>query len=110
MSNHEAKADDIGHRKHGASAAATFTPLCDETRVIVDTATAAHHLNRRPQTLRIWACLENGPLRPVRVSGRLGWRVDEIRRLLGVVTADVACPAPASSASDWSAARTAARS
>ena len=31
----------------------TFPPLDSETRAGVDTATAAHHLNREPQTLRI---------------------------------------------------------
>lgn len=28
--------------------------------------------------------MENGPLRPIRVHGRLAWPVAEIRRLLGV--------------------------
>lgn len=59
-------------------------PLEAETRAYVDTATAAHHLNRRPQTLRIWAMREDGPLRPIRVNGRLGWAVADIRRVLGV--------------------------
>ena len=62
----------------------TFTPLALETRPAVDTAAAAHYLSRRPQTLRAWACLENGPLRPIRICGRLAWPVAEIRRLLGV--------------------------
>jgi hypothetical protein len=57
-------------------------PLEAETRAFVDTATAAHHLNRRPQTLRGWACHEDGPLRPVRVNGRLAWSVADIRRVL----------------------------
>ena len=61
-----------------------FVSLELETRAAVDTTTAAHHLNRRPQTLRGWACHENGPLRPLRVNGRLAWRTVEIRRLLGV--------------------------
>lgn len=61
-----------------------FPPLHLETRPAVDTATAAYHLNRRPQTLRAWACKENGPLRPVRVHGRLAWSVSDIVRLLGV--------------------------
>lgn len=61
-----------------------FAPLEFETRAAVDTACAAFHLNRRPQTLRVWACLENGPLRPVRVHGRLHWPVAELRRVLGV--------------------------
>lgn len=64
--------------------APTFTPLALEQRPAVDTAAAAHYLSRRPQTLRGWACLENGPLRPTRINGRLAWNVAEIRRLLGV--------------------------
>lgn len=53
-------------------------------RPAVDTAAAAHYLNRRPQTLRGWACSEDGPLRPMRINGRLAWLVADIRRLLGV--------------------------
>ena len=60
-----------------------FISLDRETRFSVDTATAAFHCNRRPQTLRSWACLENGPLRPIRINGRLAWSVSELRRLLG---------------------------
>jgi len=62
----------------------SFTPLALETRPAVDTAAAAHYLSRRPQTLRGWACLENGPLRPIRINGRLAWNVSQIRALLGV--------------------------
>ena len=61
-----------------------FVPLDAENRTAVDTKTAAYHLNRAQQTLRIWACFENGPLRPLRVNGRLAWPVADIRRLLGV--------------------------
>ena len=64
--------------------AAVPPPLDRETRVAVDTATAAYHLNRQPQTLRGWACHEDGPLRPVRVHGRLAWPVAELRRVLGL--------------------------
>ncbi|NIE64109.1 helix-turn-helix domain-containing protein [Burkholderia sp. Ax-1719] len=46
------------------------------------TEEAAAALNRRPQTLRKWACLENGPIRPVRICGRLAWRISDIQRLL----------------------------
>jgi hypothetical protein len=63
---------------------AAFVSLERETRAVVDTACAAYHLNRQPQTLRAWACLENGPLRPVRVHGRLAWPVAELRRVLQV--------------------------
>ena len=64
------------------SKACDFSPLELITRPTVPTADAAHYLNRRPQTLRAWACLENGPLRPVRICGRLAWKVSEIRALL----------------------------
>lgn len=59
-----------------------FPPLDQETRSHVETACAAFHLIRKEQTLRAWACLENGPLRPVRVNGRLAWEVAAIKRLL----------------------------
>lgn len=61
-----------------------FPSLDCETRTSVDTETAAFHLNRRPQTLRGWACNEDGPLRPRRINGRLAWPVAELRRVLGV--------------------------
>ncbi len=69
---------------HWEKKAPTFAPLDHETRAAVDTETAAFHLNREPQTLRVWACKENGPLRPLRVNGRLAWPTAELRRLLGV--------------------------
>ena len=67
-----------------AHAPQQFTPLALETRPAVDTAAAAHYLSRRPQTLRGWACLENGPLRPIRINGRLAWPTAAIKQLLGV--------------------------
>ncbi|MFZ2652775.1 MAG: hypothetical protein WA210_21965 [Burkholderiaceae bacterium] len=63
---------------------ADFVPLDRETRACVDTATAAYHLNRQPQTLRGHACREVGPIRPLRINGRLAWPVAELRRVLGV--------------------------
>lgn len=64
--------------------ATPFPPLESVTRPTVETAAAAFYLNRKPQTCRVWACRENGPLRPLRVNGRLAWPVAELRRLLGV--------------------------
>ena len=58
--------------------------LSEEKRSAVPTSDAAFHLSRAQQTLRIWACRENGPLRPLRIQGRLAWPVADIRRLLGV--------------------------
>lgn len=68
-----------------ATAPQQFPTLESVTRPTVDTAAAAYYLNRRPQTLRIWACYETaGPLRPMRINGRLAWPVSELRRVLGV--------------------------
>ena len=61
-----------------------FPDLRTETRTHVPTAIAAHWLTRAEQTMRGWASSEAGPIRPIRVSGRLAWPVSEIRRLLGV--------------------------
>lgn len=63
-----------------------FPPLELENRPTVTTEAAAHYLNRRPQTLRGWACAETYPdgLRPVRINGRLAWPVDGIKAVLGV--------------------------
>ncbi len=49
---------------------------------ILPTHEAAPLINRSPQTLRKWACLENGPIRPIRIHGRLAWRVADIQKLL----------------------------
>ena len=61
----------------------SIIPLAQETRATLPTAEAARHLNRAPQTMRIWAMREH-PIKPLRVNGRLAWRTDDIRRLLGV--------------------------
>lgn len=60
----------------------TYPSLELETRSHVDTACAAFHVIRKEQTLRAWACLENGPIRPIRINGRLAWPVAAIRALL----------------------------
>ena len=67
-------------------AASTFQPvaLVLETRTALPTNEAAFHMNRAQQTMRLWAMREDGPLRPMRINGRLAWPVSEIKRLLGV--------------------------
>ncbi len=65
--------------------AAQFCPLEQVTRPSLTTAEAAHYLNRKPQTLRAWACMEHGPLRPLRINGRLAWPCAAIRALLAGV-------------------------
>jgi hypothetical protein len=49
---------------------------------VLPTNEAAASINRRPQTLRRWACLEDGPIRPIRINGRLAWRVVDLRGLM----------------------------
>jgi hypothetical protein len=61
-----------------------FLPLELVTAVTVNTDQAAYHLNRKSQTLRAWACLENGPIKPLRIHSRLAWRVSDLKTLLGV--------------------------
>ena len=51
-------------------------------RDTLTTREAAPTINRSPQTLRKWACLEQGPIRPIRINGRLAWRVSDLRGLL----------------------------
>jgi hypothetical protein len=38
-----------------------FVPLDPEQRTHVDTASAAYHLGRKVQTMRVWASTERGP-------------------------------------------------
>lgn len=71
--------------KAACKAAVTYPPLETQTRPTLGTAEAAYYLNRQPQTLRSWASLQNGPLRPFLINGRLAWSVADIRRLLGIV-------------------------
>lgn len=67
-------------------AAKTIQPVAleRETRAALPTPEAAFHLNRAQQTLRLWAMRQDGPLRPLRINGRLAWPVSELRRVLGV--------------------------
>jgi len=63
-----------------------FIPLEHEHRPTVDTAAAAHYLHYAQQSMRLFACKESGPIRPLRIPGssRLHWKTEDIRRLLGV--------------------------
>lgn len=73
----------IARNGEHAAIAQQWPPLEHVTSPAVGTPQAAYYLNRKPQTLRGWACAESGPLRPVRLHGRLAWRTADIRRLLG---------------------------
>jgi len=69
-----------------ATDAQQFTPIELETRPTVDTAAYAHYMHIAPQTARIHACKESGPIRPIRIPGtaKLHWPVAEIKRVLGL--------------------------
>jgi hypothetical protein len=58
-----------------------YLPLVQQVRTTIDTNEAAFHLGRKPQTLRKWACHEDGPVIPIRINGRLAWSVAKIRSL-----------------------------
>ena len=59
-------------------------PLALESRSTLPTLEAAYHLNRAQQTLRMWAMRNDGPVKCLRINGRLAWPVSELRRLLEV--------------------------
>lgn len=78
-------ADKLAKAERTPRAGLSFLPLGEVTSPTVTTEAAAHYLNRRPQTLRIWsmgrvAC----PVVPLRINGRLAWRVADLKIILGV--------------------------
>jgi hypothetical protein len=56
-----------------------YPPLSEVTSPTVSTGPAGYYLNRKDQTMRSWACFENGPIRPIRINGRLAWSVQAIK-------------------------------
>lgn len=81
----KATTDRSGEAQQGMSAAPQFPPLELETRPNVNTAAAAFYLSRKPHTLHIWAMRDGtGPIRPLRINGRLAWPVADLKRVLGV--------------------------
>ena len=64
---------------------APFPPLALVNKPNLTTAETAYYLNRRPQTLRAWACHSGtGPMVPNRIGGLLAWPTDEVKALAGV--------------------------
>jgi len=51
---------------------------------VLPTDRAGAYINRSPQTLRKWACLDCAPngIRPIKINGRLAWRVSDLQKLL----------------------------
>ena len=65
---------------------APFPPLALVTRPNLTTAETAYYLNRRPQTLRGWACRSGtGPMVPSRIGGLLAWNTATVKALVGLV-------------------------
>jgi hypothetical protein len=52
---------------------------------VLTTEKASAYINRAPQTLRKWACLDCAPngIRPIRINRRLAWKVSDLNTLLG---------------------------
>ena len=50
---------------------------------ILTTDEAAAALRKQPQTLRRWACEGSGPIRPVKIGGRLAWKREDLAALIG---------------------------
>lgn len=71
-------------QKGNLMAMKTYPPIEAENRPLIDTGAAAYYLNRKEQTLRLWACHECGPVLPRRINGRLAWPTAAIKKLLGV--------------------------
>ncbi len=62
-----------------------YQPLDQITRSTVTTDEAAFYLNRRPQTLRIWSMEDSkSPIKPIRINGRLAWKVSDIKSCVGL--------------------------
>ena len=51
---------------------------------VLPTNEACKFINRSPQTLRKWACLDCAPMgiRPIRINRRLSWKVSDLMMLL----------------------------
>ena len=61
-----------------------YLPLEQVTKPNLTTEECAYYLNRKPQTLRFWSCLKNGPIQPLRIGGLLAWPTVEVKALAGV--------------------------
>ena len=66
-----------------------FPPLELVSKPTLTTAELAYYFDRRPQTLRGWACHKDGPLKPRRINGVLAWPTDRAKALLGANSHDM---------------------
>lgn len=63
---------------------AQLPPLTQVTRPNLTTKEVAFYTNMAEQTWREYACYDKGPIRPLRICGRLHWPTEAVRKLLGV--------------------------
>ena len=61
-----------------------FPPLEEVTKPLLTTDEYCHYSNYKKQTVWLHASTERGPVRPIRVGGRLGWPTKAVKQLLGV--------------------------
>ena len=62
-----------------------YPPLAQVTKPNLTTAELAYYLNRKPQTLRCWACRSGtGPMVAKRIGGLLAWATADAKRIAGV--------------------------
>jgi hypothetical protein len=59
-------------------------PLEEVQQPLLDTKSAAYYLMAQAQTMRCWAARGVGPIRPVKIGGRLRWRTSEVKKLVGI--------------------------
>jgi len=74
--------DQRSKQRSTSLAPAGFVPLDQEARTAIPTPIACVHIDRKPSCLYEWSSKGNGPIKPVKVNGRLLWLVADIRRLL----------------------------
>ena len=66
--------------------ASYYPPLELQTKPALSTDELCFYIGVRPQTARVWACKETGPIRPIRLPGSalLRWPTAEVKALLKV--------------------------
>ena len=69
--------------RHAATELELYPPLALVTCPVLTTAEIAFYTKTQPQTWRAHACYESGPIKPLRLLGKLRWSTDAVRRLLG---------------------------
>ncbi len=76
---------DVAEKQECENFNPPFPPLALVTKPNLTTGELAYYLNRRPQTLRGWACHSGtGPMVPKRIGGLLAWNTMEAKALAGV--------------------------